>query len=154
MKIAAGLIIFLGVGMRAAEAPGPHQWRAAEFSALAKTLAGKMDETKSGMQPLVQGPGFNAIVFHREGTGQAEIHEKLADFLTVRSGRGAVVVGGKAIDAKPTGPGELRGARIEGGTRYVVAAGDVLYMPANTAHQVVVEPGTHMDAVVIKVEAR
>ena len=35
----------------------------------------------------------------------------------------------------------MRGKSIEGGTKYPIAAGDTLYIPANVVHQFIVEPG-------------
>jgi mannose-6-phosphate isomerase-like protein (cupin superfamily) len=69
----------------------------------------------------------------------------------IRSGEGAVLVGGKIVDGKPSGAGEVRGRAIEGGTRYPIAAGDILYIPANTVHQFFIEPGQSFTAMVVKI---
>jgi len=45
----------------------------------------------------------------------------------------------------------VRGKSIEGGTKYPIAAGDVLYIPANTVHQFLVDPGKSFTAMVIKI---
>ena len=82
----------------------------------------------------------SAFVALRNGSGEAELHQKLADLIIVRSGSGAVLVGGKMIGGKPTGPDEVRGTSIEGGTKYPIQAGDTLYVPANTVHQFWMEP--------------
>ena len=47
---------------------------------------------------------------------------------------------------------ELRGTALEGGTKYPVSAGDVLYIPANTPHRTLVEPGKQLNVMVIKVQ--
>ena len=93
----------------------------------------------------------SAFVAYRNGSGEAELHEKLADLLLFRSGEGTVLVGGKMVDGKPSGPDEVRGKSIEGGTKYPIAAGDTLYIPANTAHQFLVEPGKGFTAMVVKI---
>ena len=62
-----------------------------------------------------------------------------------------VLVGGKIIDGKPTGTDEIRGRAIEGATKYPIAAGDTLYIPANTVHQFLVEPGKNFTAMVVKI---
>lgn len=93
----------------------------------------------------------SAFVLYRVGNSQAEIHTKQADFIVVRDGEGTVLAGGKIVDGKPSGPDELRGASIEGGTKYKLTAGDSLYVPANTVHQFLIEPGKHFTAVIIKV---
>ena len=150
----AALAAACGVTMWAADNSGAVFWGVAEMKNRDKELAAKMDETKAGIGNLLTKPTFNAIVFHREGSGQSEAHEKLADFLIVRSGEGAILVGGKSIDAKETAPGETRGKRVEGGTRYKLTPGDVIYIPAGVPHQVIVENGKQLNAMVIKVEEK
>ena len=86
----------------AADPTGAVLWKTAELKGMEKTLATKLDETKSGMGPLMKASGYSAIFFHREGTGQAEVHEKLADFLVVHSGEGAVLVGGTVVGGRST----------------------------------------------------
>ena len=50
--------------------------------------------------------------------------------MIIRSGEGAILVGGTSQNAKPTTPGETRGDGVEGGTRYKLAPGDMIYVPA------------------------
>jgi mannose-6-phosphate isomerase-like protein (cupin superfamily) len=127
-------------------------WSAAHLKGLEKSLGSKLDETKGGNEQLMTQKTHNTLFFHREGSGVPEIHEKLADFMVVRSGEGAMLVGGKLIDGKPSGPNEIRGKSIEGGTTYKLSAGDVLYIPANTPHRTLVEPGKQLNVMVIKVQ--
>ena len=96
----------------------------------------------------------SAFVAFRNGSGEAEMHEKLADLLLIRSGEGTVLVGGKMVDGKPSGTDEVRGKSIEGGTKCPIAAGDTLYIPANTAHQFLVEPGKGFTAMVVKITSK
>lgn len=129
-------------------------WGATDMKKMDKDLATKMDETKSGMGKLITMPNFNALVFHREGSGQSEIHEKMADFVFIRSGQGAIMVGGISKNAKPTVPGETRGEGVEGGVKYKMGPGDVLYIPAGVPHQMIVEKGKEFNAMIIKIEAK
>ena len=123
-------------------------WSAAQLKDVDKAALGKLNpERHLGTERLLD----SAFVAFRNGSGEAELHEKLADLIVVRSGEGAVLIGGKMIDGKPTGPGEVRGKSIEGGTRYPIAAGDVLYVPANTVHQFWMEPGQSFTAMVVKI---
>jgi hypothetical protein len=55
-------------------------------------------------------------------------------------------------DAKDTGNGEIRGPRHVGGKSQKVAAGDVLVMPPNVAHQTIVEPGKSFFVLIVKVQ--
>ena len=55
-------------------------------------------------------------------------------------------------EAWRSAPDEVRGkSDREGGIRYPIAAGDVLYIPANTVHQFLVEPGKSFTAMVVKI---
>jgi mannose-6-phosphate isomerase-like protein (cupin superfamily) len=147
-----GITLLLCVPVFAADPTGSMQWSAGEFRALAKTLATKMDETKSGAQPILTKPTHNALVFHREGTGEAEIHERFADFLVVRSGEGVFQVGGKIGGTHNIAKDEIRGKTLEGGTKYKVTAGDVVYIPANVPHRTLVDTGKQLNVLVIKVQ--
>jgi mannose-6-phosphate isomerase-like protein (cupin superfamily) len=93
----------------------------------------------------------SASVIYRAGNSGSEIHEKLADFIFVREGKGSIVVGGKLIGGQPSAPDEIRGESIEGGTRYPVTAGDALYIPANMPHQFFVEKGEHWVITLVKI---
>ena len=93
----------------------------------------------------------SASVIYRTGPSQSEVHQKLADFIFIREGEGSILVGGKMIGGKTTAQDELRGDSIEGGTRYPVAAGDTLYIPANTPHQFFVEEGKHWVITIVKI---
>ena len=147
-------VLLLATPMFGADAAGATLWTTGQFASIAKDLAAKMGEKKSGMVQLMKEKDFNAIVFYREESGSAEIHDTLAEFLIVRSGEGAVLVGGTAVNPKPTGPGEKRGDRVEGGTKYTLSAGDVLYIPANTPHQVLVDRGKLLNVMVVKMEVQ
>lgn len=70
----------------------------------------------------------------REAAGVAEIHEQDADIMYVLDGEATVVTGGTAVDAKRTGPGELRGTSINGGETRVIRKGDVVVIPAGVPH--------------------
>jgi mannose-6-phosphate isomerase-like protein (cupin superfamily) len=92
----------------------------------------------------------SANAIYRTGRSQSEIHEKQADFIVVRDGEGVILAGGKMIGGKQERANELRGDSIDGGTRYSVAAGDSLYIPAGMPHQFFVEPGKHLAITIVK----
>lgn len=73
----------------------------------------------------------SAFMAFRNGSGEAELQVKQADLLLIRSGSGTVLIGGEMIEGKSTGPDEIRGKSISGGTSYSVVAADTLYIPAN-----------------------
>jgi mannose-6-phosphate isomerase-like protein (cupin superfamily) len=136
------------IPLLAADPTVPVYWSASQLKDIDKKAASRLNsERHLGTDRLLD----SAFVLYRDGPSQAEIHTNLADFIVVREGEGAVLVGGKIVDGKPSGAGEVRGTSIEGGTKYRLAAGDQLYVPANTVHQFLVEPGKHFTATIIKI---
>ena len=124
-------------------------WSASKMKEAEKKLPGKVNpETHLATERLLD----SAFVLYRNGPSMGEIHDTLADFIVIREGTGAILVGGKLVNGKHTAPGEQRADSIEGGTTYQVAPGGyVLYVPANTPHQFLAEPGKPFSATIIKV---
>jgi mannose-6-phosphate isomerase-like protein (cupin superfamily) len=148
MKYAAVLALSFLAAVQAADPVEPKFWSANQLKDADKNANGKLNEERHlGTERLLD----SAFIAFRNGSGEAELHEKLADLIVVRSGQGAVLVGGKMIEGRSTGPGEMRGKAIEGGKKYPIAAGDTLYAPANTVHQFVMEPGQSFTAMVVKI---
>lgn len=88
---------------------------------------------------------------HREGSGEAELHERWNDIFVIESGEGTVVVGGSIDGRRETGPGEVRGTAVTGGENHPVKPGDVVHIPANTPHQMLVRKGAHVTYFVVKI---
>ena len=74
------------------------------------------------------------------------------DVVTVVSGEGTLIVGGKMIDGKTTAPNEIRGKSIEGGMRMPMAPGDVFHIPAKLPHQMLVPKSLIIQ--VVKVDSK
>ncbi len=148
MRNAPLLVIAWLIPLRAADPAQPVFWSSSQQKDFDKNAQSKLNPDRHlGTERLLD----SAFVAYRNGPGEAEIHEKQADLLLIRSGEGTVLVGGKIVEGKPSGPDEVRGKSIEGGTKYPIAAGDILYIPANTVHQFVVEPGKSFTAMVVKI---
>src|SRR5271170_2336691 len=136
------------VTLQAADPTAPIYWSAAQTTELDKTAASRLNkESGLGTSRLMD----SAFILYREGNSMAEIHTKQADVIVAREGECTMLVGGKIVDGKPSGQDEIRGASIEGGTKFPMAAGDSLYVPANTVHQFVIQPGKHFTATIIKI---
>jgi mannose-6-phosphate isomerase-like protein (cupin superfamily) len=137
----------------AADPAGVMQWPAAEMRVYGKKLAPKMNELKVATEQLGKFGKHSAMVAYREASGEAEVHETVADIFIVNAGEATLVVGGKVIGGKSTGPGEIRGASIEGGVKKKLLAGDVCHIPANLPHQVVLAPGAKpFTYMIVKIE--
>ncbi len=122
----------------------------------AKDLAAKVAKTTDGLVncAIPTGPGAQMLIARREKTGEVEVHAKLADEFIVQAGNATVLVGGTVEGGRDTAPGERRGGSIVGGTRYPLAPGDVLWIPAGQPHQVEVAAGGSFTYVVAKFETR
>ncbi|MCU1334589.1 MAG: hypothetical protein JWO19_170 [Bryobacterales bacterium] len=142
------LVVMCSVALVAADPAQPLFWSSGQQKDFDKQAQSKLNpERHLGTERLLD----SAFVAYRNGPGEAEIHEKQADLMMIRSGEGTVLVGGKIVEGKPSAPDEIRGKSIEGATRYPIAAGDILYIPANTVHQFLVEPGKSFTAMVVKI---
>ena len=135
----------------AADVSGYAYWSSASLKGYAAKLAPKMNAGKSAAEPLADWGNHLAMVSYREADGEAEVHEKVVDIFVAQAGAATVVVGGKTVEPRNTGAGEIRGKTIQGGVRQKMAPGDVVHIPQNTPHQVLVEKGKSFTYFVIKV---
>jgi mannose-6-phosphate isomerase-like protein (cupin superfamily) len=126
-------------------------WTSTDIQAKGKALSQKLDANKVASDVIATEGNRTFMVAHREGSGQAEWHEKQADIMMISSGAVTMVYGGTMPDAKTTAAGEMRGASISGGTQVKLGPGDVLHIPAKTAHQMVLAPGTQVTYFVAKI---
>ena len=142
------VVALLLLPLQAADPVKPMFWSSSQNQDFNKQAFSKLNaERHLGTERLMD----SAFVAFRNGNGEPELHETLADLMLIRGGEGTVLIGGKMIGGSSTAPGEIRGKSIEGATKYPIAAGDILYIPANTVHQFQVEPGKSFTAMVIKV---
>ncbi len=147
------LLMAAGCGL-AAEPAGFVLWRAADLKGFGEKLAPKMDAQKVATEQLGQFRNHSFMVAYREATGDAEWHEWMADVFVVEQGQAELVVGGEIAGAREISPGEKRGPKIAGGTTMKVAAGDIMHIPAGTAHQVLVPAGGRFTYFIVKVDVR
>jgi mannose-6-phosphate isomerase-like protein (cupin superfamily) len=135
----------------AASAPTAQVWKASDIQARGRALSKKLDANKVATDMIGTVGNRSFMVAHREGSGQAEWHEKQADIMFISSGEVTMVMGGTVVDGKTTAPGETRGSSISGGTEVKLGPGDVLHIPAKTPHQMKLAPGAQVTYFVAKV---
>jgi mannose-6-phosphate isomerase-like protein (cupin superfamily) len=131
--------------------PGVHVWKLAEIESQGKVLAGKLDEHKVASETVAAEGNTTFMIAHREGSGQAEWHEKQADVIVISQGEVTMTLGGTIVDGKEVQPGEIRGASIQGGMQVKMGPGDVEYIPPKTPHLMTLEPGKQVTYFVTKV---
>ena len=149
---ALAVVLTAVVPLMAAEPSGVVVWSGSELKGYGKKLAPKMNEGKVASERLATFPNHFAMVAHREGDGEAELHEKQADLFVVESGEATLVFGGEVVSPKTTAPNEVRGPSIKGGERKALAAGDVVHIPAKIPHQLLVPGGKEFTYFVMKVD--
>ena len=132
------VLLLLATALLAKDPAGFEYWPGSELKAYGAKLSPKMNAQKVASQDLVKFGNHWFSVSHREGNGEAELHEHVADVFVVESGLATLVVGGKVVNGRTTAPGEIRGASIQGGEQHKLAPGDIVHIPANTPHQLLV----------------
>ena len=79
---------------------------------------------------------YRVHVAERDRPGQAELHDGDTDVWYVIAGGATLVTGGAMVEASRTGPGEQRGASIQGGEEHAIAAGDIVTIRPGVPHWV------------------
>ena len=133
---------------------GVGHWTSGELRGFEKTLGPKMNAQKVATEALAGYGNHSFLVAHREGSGEAELHETQNDVMVIESGEATLVLGGTVVDPKTTAPHEIRGPSVRGGEKVALSAGDVVHIPIKTAHQMLVESGKQITYFVVKIDAR
>ena len=89
--------------------------------------------------PLADGPNLRVSGGFRpfasaDKSPVAEVHDNEADLFFVVDGRATQMLGGRLINGKQTGPGQIRGPKTEGGQTYELGEGDIMWVPARMPH--------------------
>jgi mannose-6-phosphate isomerase-like protein (cupin superfamily) len=149
------MVILSLAGQSQAPVPaGFEHWTAADLQTVNKTLAEKAatDSHHAASKTISDYPNDLFMLAHREADGQSELHETQADVFVVESGSATLVVGGTMVNAETTAPHEKRNGTIQGGTRQKLSAGDIVRIPANTPHQLVLDGAKEFTYFVIKIK--
>ena len=152
MRTFAIMLVLAAAALPANAPKGFDHWTGADLRAFEKKLSPKMSAQKIATESLGSYGNHSFLMAHREGDGEAELHELQNDVMVIESGEAALVVGGTVVDPRTTAPHEVRGPSIRGGEKIPVAAGDILHIPMHTAHQMLVEPGKQITYFVVKID--
>ena len=148
------VIPFFGVQSQAPAPVGFEHWTPAELQTLGKTLAttAGADAHHASTKPLSDFPNDLFMLAHREADGQPELHEIQADVFVVESGSATLLVGGTLVNAETTAPHEKRNGTIQSGTRQKLSPGDIVRIPANMPHQLLLDGAREFTYFVIKIK--
>lgn len=152
MKKLIPLLILLP--MFAADPQGVVVWKASDLKAKEKELAGKMSDKHVASETLGTFGNHLTMLAHREGDGEVEMHDKMADVFIISSGEATLILGGTIVGSRNSGPGETRGTSITGGEKHMLGAGDAVHIPAKVPHQMLVPKGKKITYFVVKVEEK
>ncbi len=91
----------------------------------------------------------------RTSDGVAELHEKFADIFVILEGSATLISGGEIKAPETSAPGEQHGVSILHPTATItLAKGDVVHIPPNTPHQMLIPKGATITYFVIKVKEK
>ena len=118
----------------------------------AQLLEQKASESGTAAVKLTEYPNHFTMISLRKKDGSAEVHLHYADFFFVLKGKATLVTGGTVVDPNSDSSGETRGASITGGARTSLEKGDIVHIPANVPHQVLLPEHSEFVYFVIKVQ--
>jgi mannose-6-phosphate isomerase-like protein (cupin superfamily) len=151
MKSIAICLLLAGASVMVADAPTFTLWTTTKMHQEGQDLAGQLNAQGLASRKLADMGNYNLGLVLRHQSGEAEVHEKMADILVIEGGEADLDVGGKVVNPKSTGPNEIRGSAIEGGARHHLVTGDVLAIPPGTPHRMNVPAGKEVLYMAIKV---
>lgn len=157
MRNVLGRILISALALSAmggyAQTMNSDHWSTAQLLERAKhlqELAAKGEGSAS--ETLEKYPHHYTMLAYRQHSGGGELHQNFADIFYILDGHAAVLTGGSLVEQKTTGPGEIRGKSVDGGSRQELRAGDVVHIPAGMPHQMLVSDGESITYFVVKVE--
>jgi mannose-6-phosphate isomerase-like protein (cupin superfamily) len=133
---------------------GFEYWSAASLKQIGQTLSQEAakDSHHLAVRQLSDFPKELFLLGRREADGQVEWHETQADVFVVQSGSATLLVGGTMINGETVAPHEKRNGSIQGGVRQKLSAGDIVHIPAQVPHQLLLEGSHEFTYFVIKVK--
>src|ERR1700722_10824175 len=99
------------------------------------------------------GVDFTMLSF-RSKDGVGELHEKFADIFVVVDGSATLLSGGELENPTSIGPGELHGTAILHAATTNLVKGDIVHIPANTPHQLLIPKNGSLTYFVVKVKEK
>jgi hypothetical protein len=136
--------VFLA-SMFAADPPGVVVWKSGDLKNFDKSLAAKVDDRKAAAEEFSKEGDYQVAILHREGDGVVEL-ESSDVLLIIESGQ-ATLATGKILDGKV---GAMAVTLIGVGESKPLAEGDVVLIPANLPHRVLVAAGNRVTYLVIR----
>lgn len=147
-------LVLLSAGCMTTGVPGPDSPNPFVFvtaSEASDRIASVPVERHLSFTSLVNAGEHSSLLVFRDATGEAELHEYDTDFWVVREGAATLVYGGQIIEPRETAPGEIRGNSIHEGRRREIRAGDIVNIPPDMSHQLVLDEGQTITYLIVKI---
>jgi mannose-6-phosphate isomerase-like protein (cupin superfamily) len=141
----------LSLAQDAGSAASPDVYSQEDLAGMEKKLKEKLDAGLATETIKKYSTDYSMLAF-RTQSGKAELHEKFADFYVVVEGKATLVSGGKMVNGKTTAPGEVRGDSIQDGKEAKLKKGDIVHIPANIPHQLLLTKGDSFQYFIVKVQ--
>jgi mannose-6-phosphate isomerase-like protein (cupin superfamily) len=106
------------------------------MSLVDKAKADRKEGAPVTAEPILSLAPYRAQLEYRPGPAPAALHEKDAELMVVLDGSGDIVTGGTIVDEKRVNANNRSGPSIANGESHPVVKGDMIFIPANTPHQV------------------
>jgi mannose-6-phosphate isomerase-like protein (cupin superfamily) len=137
---------------------GVTHWPAGKLKDLSPALNSRIPviqgerKSMSAFEQLGTYGKYSFLEGRRNATASPEIHEGIDDIFVVHEGEATVLYGGKVEGWPPAKRAAMHGARLVGASSVKIRPGDVLAVPGNIPHQMVLEEGKSIVFLCIKVE--
>jgi mannose-6-phosphate isomerase-like protein (cupin superfamily) len=152
---ATAVVLLMGMvtalGSYAQEAT-PDVYSPADLKTMEQKLEQKTDASGLATETIKKYSTDYSMLAFRKQSGKAELHEKFADFYVVVEGSATLVSGGHIVNGAPSAPGEVRGDSVQDGKETKLKKGDIVHIPANIPHQLVLAKGETFQYFIIKVQ--
>jgi len=121
----------------------------------AKPLQEKAANSTGSASETLQKYGVDyTMLSFRSKDGTPELHEKFADIFVVVDGSATLLSGGELANPTSTSPGEMHGTSILHAATTSLSKGDIVHIPANTPHQLLIPQHGTFTYFVIKVKEK
>jgi mannose-6-phosphate isomerase-like protein (cupin superfamily) len=148
-------VILCATPMAFAQTPTVDHFTQSQLIDKAQELESKAQAADgSASAKLNEYPAHYTMIALRHNNGGGEIHENYADIFYVVQGSATLLTGGALESPKTVSPGEIRGTSVQNGTKTALSQGDVVHIPANTPHQMLVPKGSTFIYFVVKVKEK
>jgi mannose-6-phosphate isomerase-like protein (cupin superfamily) len=151
IKLAMLVSLAGALALQGSAPAGVHVWKASARHDRGEALARKVDVHKVASETVAREGNLSFLVAHREGTGEAELHDTETDITIISEGQVTMVYGGTVDNPRSTGPGQTRGSGISGGVEVALGPGDIMTIPAGVPHLMKLSPGQRITYFVAKV---